>query len=90
MGYRFRLNAKKLPGRPDIVLPKYKIVILVHGCFWHRHKGCKNCTAPTNRREWWLKKINGNAPCKHARVPQGTIDLERIGSEVSVFFLRSS
>src|SRR2546421_9310973 len=61
MGYRFRLHAKKLPGRPDIVLPKYKTVIFVHGCFWHRHKGCKNCTTPTNRREWWLKKLNGNA-----------------------------
>jgi DNA mismatch endonuclease (patch repair protein) len=41
MGYRFRLHAKNLPGRPDIVLPKYKTVIFVHGCFWHRHRGCK-------------------------------------------------
>jgi len=47
--------------RPDIVLPKYKTVIFVHGCFWHRHKGCKNCTTPTNRREFWLEKLNGNA-----------------------------
>lgn len=60
MGYRFRLHGKNLPGRPDIVLKKYKTVIFVHGCFWHRHKGCKNCTTPTNRREWWLKKLNGN------------------------------
>ena len=45
MGYRFRLHVKNLPGKPDIVLPKYKTVIFVHGCFWHRHKGCKNCTA---------------------------------------------
>jgi DNA mismatch endonuclease (patch repair protein) len=61
MGYRFRLHGKNLPGRPDIVLKKYKTVIFVHGCFWHRHKGCKNCTTPSNRREWWLKKLNGNA-----------------------------
>jgi len=45
----------------DILLPKYKTAILVHGCFWHRHRGCKNCTTPTNRRAWWLAKLNGNA-----------------------------
>ena len=61
MGFRFRLHGKKLPGRPDIVLLKLKTVIFVHGCFWHRHRGCKNCTTPTNRREWWLAKLNGNA-----------------------------
>ncbi len=47
--------------RPDIILPKHKTVIFVHGCFWHRHRGCKNCTTPTNRRQWWLKKLEGNA-----------------------------
>jgi DNA mismatch endonuclease (patch repair protein) len=57
MGYRFRLHAKNLPGRPDIVLPKYKTVIFVHGCFWHRHRGCKNCTTPTNRRHFWIAKL---------------------------------
>jgi DNA mismatch endonuclease (patch repair protein) len=46
---------------PDIVLSKHKTVIFVHGCFWHRHRGCKNCTTPTHRRNWWLKKLNGNA-----------------------------
>ena len=61
MGYRFRLHVKNLPGRPDIVLPKYRTVIFVHGCFWHRHNGCKNCTTPTNRRDWWLTKLNSNA-----------------------------
>jgi len=61
MGYRFRLHVKTLPGKPDIVLPKYRTVIFVHGCFWHRHKGCKNCTTPTNRREFWVEKLNGNA-----------------------------
>lgn len=47
--------------RPDIVLPKHKTVIFVHGCFWHRHRGCKNCTTPTHRRAWWVKKLEGNA-----------------------------
>src|SRR3954471_7386002 len=61
LGFRFRLHAKTLPGKPDIVLSKYKTVIFVHGCFWHRHRGCKNCTTPTNRREWWLGKLEGNA-----------------------------
>jgi DNA mismatch endonuclease, patch repair protein len=46
---------------PDILLPKHKTAIFIHGCFWHRHRGCKNCTTPTNRREWWLAKLNGNA-----------------------------
>jgi DNA mismatch endonuclease (patch repair protein) len=46
---------------PDIFLPKYKTAIFVHGCFWHRHRGCKNCTTPTHRRDWWLKKLEGNA-----------------------------
>jgi DNA mismatch endonuclease (patch repair protein) len=61
MGCRFRLHGKKLPGRPDIVLPKYKTVVFVHGCFWHRNRGCKNCTTPTHRRAWWLSKLEGNA-----------------------------
>jgi len=59
-GYRFRLHDKKLPGKPDIVLPKYKTVIFVHGCFWHGHKNCKYFVAPKTRTKWWLKKIEGN------------------------------
>ena len=61
MGYRFRLHGKKLPGRPDVVLPKYRTVIFVHGCFWHRHRGCRNCTTPTNNRGFWMRKLGGNA-----------------------------
>ena len=61
MGYRFRLHGRKLPGRPDIVLPKHRTVVFVHGCFWHRHRKCKNCTTPTTRRAWWLEKLEGNA-----------------------------
>ena len=41
-------------------MPKHRVAIFVHGCFWHRHRGCKNCTTPTHRREWWLKKLEGN------------------------------
>jgi len=60
LGFRFRIHGKNLPGQPDVVLAKHKTVIFVHGCFWHRHKGCKNCTIPANRREWWLAKLNSN------------------------------
>ena len=59
-GYRYRLHDKNLPGKPDIVLPKYKTVIFVHGCFWHGHKNCKYFVVPKTRTEWWLNKINGN------------------------------
>ena len=46
---------------PDLILPKHRLAVFVHGCFWHRHPGCKNCTTPTARRDWWLAKLNGNA-----------------------------
>ena len=59
-GFRYRLHVKDLPGKPDIVLPKYKTVIFVHGCFWHGHKGCKYYVIPKTKTEWWLNKINGN------------------------------
>ncbi|MEO6231126.1 MAG: DNA mismatch endonuclease Vsr [Ferruginibacter sp.] len=59
-GYRYRLHDKKLPGKPDIVLPKYKTVIFVHGCFWHGHEGCKYYVVPKTNTDWWLNKINGN------------------------------
>jgi DNA mismatch endonuclease (patch repair protein) len=61
MGYRFRLHRKDLPGKPDIVFVSRRVALFVHGCFWHRHKGCKNCTTPTNNREFWTKKLDGNA-----------------------------
>ena len=59
-GYRYKLHDKSLPGKPDIVLPKYKTVIFVHGCYWHGHKNCKYYVIPKTRTEWWLNKINGN------------------------------
>lgn len=57
MGYRFRLHSKHLPGTPDIVLPKHKAVIFVHGCFWHQHPGCKHAKLPRKRQEYWLPKL---------------------------------
>lgn len=57
MGYRFRLHNKDLPGKPDIVLSKYKTVIFVNGCYWHRHKKCKNCTTPSTNRQFWENKF---------------------------------
>jgi len=59
-GFRYKLHDKKLPGKPDIVLPKYKTVIFVHGCFWHGHNGCKYFVVPKTRTEWWLEKITNN------------------------------
>jgi len=59
-GYRFRLHGKNIPGRPDIVLPKYKTVIFVHGCFWHRCKKCNRATIPSTRQKFWLKKFEDN------------------------------
>ncbi len=60
MGYRFRLSNKTLPGKPDIVLPKYRAVIFVHGCFWHRHQGCKYTYTPKSRLDFWEQKFEGN------------------------------
>lgn len=57
-GFRYRLHDKKLPGKPDIILKKYKTVIFVNGCFWHGHEGCKYFKIPSTRTEWWTEKIN--------------------------------
>lgn len=59
-GLRFRLHRKDLPGHPDIVLPKYKIAIFVHGCFWHQHPGCRKATVPKQNTEFWLSKLQKN------------------------------
>ena len=69
-GFRYRLHVKDLPGKPDIVLPKYKTVIFVHGCFWHGHEGCKYYVVPKTKTEWWVDKINRNK----------TIDAQSISS----------
>ena len=60
LGFRYRVNDKKLPGKPDIVLPRYRTVIFVHGCFWHGHKDCKFYTVPKTNTEFWTAKITRN------------------------------
>jgi len=63
LGYRFTVNGpknKSLPGKPDIVLPKYKTVVFVHGCFWHGHENCPHFRNPKTRTNWWKQKIEGN------------------------------
>lgn len=56
-GFRYRKNVATLPGKPDIVFSQYKTVIFIHGCYWHRHEGCKNCTTPGTNRNFWLQKF---------------------------------
>jgi DNA mismatch endonuclease, patch repair protein len=77
-GFRYRLHDKKLPGKPDIILPKYETVIFIHGCFWHGHEGCKYFVIPKTRTEWWLNKINGNI----ANDKKKQLTLQEIGWKV--------
>ena len=78
LGCRFRLHRRDLPGTPDLVFPSRKMVVFVHGCFFHRHKDCKNATMPKTRREWWQAKLEGNA----ARDRRNRAALRRIGWKV--------
>lgn len=80
MGLRFRLHTKALPGSPDIVLPKRRTVIFVHGCFWHRHPGCQYASTPKSRNEYWLPKFAANVE----RDSRKTAQLERLGWKVLV------
>lgn len=73
-GFRYRLHARELPGRPDIVLPRHRTVVFVHGCFWHRHEGCRFAYTPKTRQEFWLPKLEGNA-VRDARDQQQLADL---------------
>jgi len=74
-GFRYRLHVKKLPGSPDIVLPKYRTVIFVHGCFWHQHEGCSYATMPSSNREFWLDKFSQN----QLRDSRNLDDLHKLG-----------
>lgn len=60
LGYRFRLHRRDLPGRPDITLPRYRTIIFVHGCFWHRHANCRYAYMPKSRVEFWSNKFEKN------------------------------
>lgn len=75
LGYRFRLHRNDLPGRPDIVLPSRKTVILVHGCYWHRHPGCRYAYSPKSRIDFWEKKFSENI----ARDRRNMDELQSIG-----------
>jgi DNA mismatch endonuclease, patch repair protein len=68
-GFRYRLHEGKLPGRPDMVFPKYKVVIFVHGCFWHQHPACKKATRPKNNAEKWSRKFAENVARDRRNVP---------------------
>jgi DNA mismatch endonuclease (patch repair protein) len=59
-GFRYRVNDKRYPGKPDIVLPKFKTIVFIHGCFWHGHTGCKASELPETRKDFWKKKIGDN------------------------------
>lgn len=80
MGYRFRLHRAGLPGRPDIVLPRYNAAIFVHGCFWHRHRGCRFAYIPKSRTDFWMRKFESNVT-RDRRVRR---DIERLGWNVVV------
>lgn len=85
LGYRFTVNGprnRKLPGRPDIVLPKHHAIVFVHGCFWHGHRGCKHHRIPKTRAAWWRTKIEGN----RARDARNRIALEALGWRVLVLW----
>ena len=79
-GYRFRLHRKDLPGKPDIVLPKYKTVIFINGCFWHRHQGCKHATMPASNIDYWEKKFKRTQERDNSQYRQ----LEKLGWKVVI------
>jgi DNA mismatch endonuclease (patch repair protein) len=82
MGFRFRLHRKDLPGTPDIVLPKYRLCIFVHGCYWHQHQGCKKATIPNTRKEFWQNKFKQNAK----RDDNAKKELEKQGWNVCIIW----
>ena len=82
MGLRFRLHRKDLPGRPDLVFPKHRLVVFVHGCFWHRHEGCRYASTPQSRRGFWMKKLADNV----ARDQRQKAALQALGWKVLVIW----
>jgi DNA mismatch endonuclease, patch repair protein len=69
-GFRFRIHDRGLPGRPDIVLPRYRIAVFVHGCFWHQHSGCPKSRRPSTNIEFWNRKLDGNASRDERKIAQ--------------------
>mgnify|MGYP001581735291 CR=1 FL=1 len=79
-GFRFRLSPSNLPGKPDIVLAKYRTVVFVHGCFWHQHEGCKFLARPSSNRQFWADKLGANV----ARDKRVRKELRKLGWNVIV------
>ena len=75
LGYRYRLHVRTLPGRPDLVFPAHRKIVLVHGCFWHRHRKCRYASSPKTRRKFWESKFAGNV----ARDRRTVRELKRMG-----------
>ena len=82
LGYRFRLHRKDLPGKPDIVLPRHRLAMFIHGCFWHRHEGCRRATSPQTRSEFWQAKFRATV----ARDAKQKTALEAAGWRVAIIW----
>lgn len=81
-GLRFRLHVRELPGRPDIVLPRHRAAVFVHGCFWHRHPGCVLAATPSSNKVFWKRKLDGN----RSRDERQIALLKKAGWRVAVFW----
>lgn len=81
-GYRFRLQRRDLPGTPDIVFPRHRVCIFVHGCFWHRHPGCRAATTPESHEDYWRPKFEANIERDHRKIAE----LEALGWRVGVIW----
>ena len=82
LGFRYRLNVRSLPGTPDLVLPKGRVVVFVHGCYWHRHEGCRYATTPATNTEFWNSKFTANV----ARDARNVRDLRGAGWRVGIIW----
>ena len=82
LGLRFRLHRSDLPGKPDLVFPRWRTIVLVHGCFWHQHYGCPKCTVPQTNAEFWTAKLTRNVE----RDVRTKAELERLGWSVAVIW----
>ena len=82
LGFRFRLYRNDLPGRPDLVFPRYRAVVFVHGCFWHRHRGCRYAYSPKTRVRFWTEKFRGNV----ARDRRNVNTLRKLGWRVLIIW----
>jgi len=82
LGFRFRLHRKDLPGNPDIVLPKHSTVIFVHGCFWHRHRGCQQASTPATNQDYWIPKFKRTVE----RDKRNQKELQRLGWNVIILW----